>query len=206
MGMERLTRRYAGTGTGIWYVRYLASYLWNSCLNLRAIQMAKRFSHCHVLGIDLVPTPVEAAKVPDNCQFEIDDITLGLNHHRNRFDLIHARLIGIGLKDFRTSMNDIHQCLKPGGMVIWIDTDYEFFTLDIHVYRTMGSTEYPDGSWSARCLFGECFTDPVIVCQLRYGSLEMTRAGSAVGQSDFVGMEQALDHGFWEDPVFDSET
>jgi hypothetical protein len=51
-------------------------------------------------------------------------------------------------------MNEIHQCLKPGGIVTWIDSDYEWFTPDIHVYRTLGSDEHPDGSWTARCIFG----------------------------------------------------
>jgi SAM-dependent methyltransferase len=107
-----------------------------------------------VLGVDLVPTPIEAAYIPDNCQFEIDDMNLGLKHHRNQFDLIHARFIVGGLKDFRESLNEIHECLKPGGIALWIDTDYECFTPDIHVYRTLGSDEHLDGSWIARFIFG----------------------------------------------------
>jgi trans-aconitate methyltransferase len=47
----------------------------------RAIQMARRFPHCQVVGIDLAPTPMEAANIPENCQFEIDDMTLGLRHY-----------------------------------------------------------------------------------------------------------------------------
>lgn len=52
---------------------------------------------CSVLGIDLAPTPVEADKLPGNCQFEIDDVTLGLYHYYNSFHFIQARCIAGGV-------------------------------------------------------------------------------------------------------------
>lgn len=122
---------------------------------LRAIQAARRWPHASVLGIDLAPIPLEATAIPENCRFEIDDMTLGLMHYRNQFDLIHARFIVGGLKQFRRTMDEIHECLKPGGIVIWIDSDYEWFTPDMYVYRTLGSDVDPYGSWISRCVYGE---------------------------------------------------
>lgn len=59
-----------------------------------------------IIGVDLAPTPIEPANVPENCQFEIDDITLGLDHYWGQFDVVHARFIVGGLKNFRKTMNE----------------------------------------------------------------------------------------------------
>jgi SAM-dependent methyltransferase len=119
--------------------------------------MAKKFPHCQIVGIDLVPVSIEAESIPSNCQFEIDDVELGLQHFQNRFDLVHARLLAMGLRDFQKSMIDIHSCLKPGGIVIWMEPDQHFFTSDIHVHRPLGSEAHPDGTWIGRILYGEFF-------------------------------------------------
>lgn len=116
--------------------------------------MAKKFSHAEVVGVDLVPIPSEAESVPPNCRFEIDDVEHGLSHFRNQFDLVHARLLAMGLKNFHKSMNDITNCLKPGGLLIWIEADLHLFTSDIHVYRPLGSDANPTGTWVGRILWG----------------------------------------------------
>jgi SAM-dependent methyltransferase len=124
--------------------------------------MAKRFQQADVLGIDIAAVPVEAESVPANCQFELDDIELGLPHFENKFDLIHARLITMGLKDFQKSMDDVHRCLKPGGMVIWMEPDFDFFTHDVQKYAQMASDENPRGTWIGRFAYGIWL--PTITC------------------------------------------
>lgn len=180
--------------------------------------MARKFPHAAVVGVDVAPVPMEPETVPPNCQFEIDDIELGLTHFQNppnQFDLIHARSIIVGLKDFRRSLADIQNCLKPGGVLIWIEPDYEWFTPDIHVYRALGSDANPMGSWMGRIAYGTCFRFPSCLIAgmgMESGSIlmeymaEATRAGSRVGQSDFAGMAQVLDEGLWEEPLLDPET
>jgi SAM-dependent methyltransferase len=116
--------------------------------------MAKKFPHCQIVGIDLVPISVEADSIPPNCQFEIDDVELGLQHFQNQFDLVHVRFLVMGLKDLRKSMADIHRCLKPGGLVIWIEPDFNLFTEDIHVYRPLGSELDGNGTWAGRIMYG----------------------------------------------------
>lgn len=108
--------------------------------------------------------------VPSNCHFEVDNIELGLNHFQNQFDVVHARLIGAGLKDFKKSKLDIEMCVKPGGMMIWLDADYDReFSLyyieciqildlvvgrDPHSYQVIATDETPNGSWMARMIYG----------------------------------------------------
>lgn len=120
--------------------------------------MARKFPHAEVVGIDLAPVPVETENLPSNCRFEIDDVQLGLTHFHGQFDVVQARLIVAGLKDFRKSMADIHACVKPGGIMLWFDAEYDLYTPDIHVCREVGSDASPTGSWMGRIVYGLWFS------------------------------------------------
>lgn len=117
--------------------------------------MARKYPHAQVVGIDLVQVPVDPDELPANCRFEIDDIRLGLTHFQGQFDLVHARVIGSWMENRDKAMKDIHRCLKPGGMMIWMDGDYDFYTPDIHVYQPIASPSNPNGSWFARIFYGK---------------------------------------------------
>ncbi|PVG04451.1 S-adenosyl-L-methionine-dependent methyltransferase [Serendipita vermifera] len=160
-----------GCGTGVW-----------------ALAMAERFPHCEVIGIDLAPVPIDADTVPSNCRFEIDDINLGLAHYQDHFDLVHARVISAGFKDFKKAKQDIERCLKPGGMVVWIDGDYHFSGEDPETYVPLASEVNPEGSWMARIIW------------------EMRRCAVKVGRSDLFTMAEELQGGLWRDPLIDPET
>lgn len=123
-------------------------------LSFRAIDMAKIFPHAEVIGVDIAPVPIDPESVPSNCQFEVDDIEFGVPHHHNQFDLVHARFLGAGLKDFHKSMIAIQKCLKPGGLLIWLEPDYDMLTPDIYVYRPIASEGHPTGSWTAHIVYG----------------------------------------------------
>jgi SAM-dependent methyltransferase len=120
--------------------------------------MAKEFPHCDVVGVDISPTPVDPGGLPPNCHFEIDDITLGLPHFKDQFDIVHARFIGSGLRDFKQSQADIHQCLKPGGIIIWMDVDYDIYTTDVHTYFPIATDDNPDGTWLGRVIYGTFYS------------------------------------------------
>lgn len=165
-----------GCGTGIW-----------------AIDMAHEFPHTEVVGVDLTPVPADLEAIPPNCRFEIDDINLGLNHFKDSFDVVHTRFVGTGLKNFRKTMDDVHQCLKPGGIAIWADADFDMCAEDWHIYQPFALDEDEDNpdqtdrSWSQRI------------------SYEMTRIMKA-RQSDIDGMAKAMDEGLWLDGLMDPET
>jgi SAM-dependent methyltransferase len=98
-GNEQPAILYLGCGSGTWI-----------------IEMAQEFPHCTVLGIDLAPTC--DGNLPPNCRIEIDDINLGMTHYRNCFDLVHARSINTGIKDYYRLIEDIAVMLRPGGICI----------------------------------------------------------------------------------------
>ncbi|KIM23714.1 hypothetical protein M408DRAFT_27671 [Serendipita vermifera MAFF 305830] len=150
-----------GCGTGIW-----------------SIEMAREFPHCYILGIDLAPVPVTGTHLPSNCRFEMNDICLGLPQLRDQFDVVFARLIALGLKDSRQTLADIQGCLKPGGILIWIDGDYDLFSGWPMVYRPFVSSSNPTGSYTVR------------VCY------ELQRSG-ILGGSDVKTAGEILDEGFW---------
>jgi len=70
-----------------------------------AIEMAEEFPHCNIVGVDLAP-PLQMDP-PPNCRIEVDDINLGLEHFYNSFNMIHARLISAGIKDYHGLLDDI---------------------------------------------------------------------------------------------------
>ena len=74
---------------------------------------------------------------------------------KEQFDIIHSRLICGGIKDYRKTMTDIHQCLKPGGMMVWIDVDYEVYSGPNFDVLPLASEENPSGSWFHRIFYGE---------------------------------------------------
>ncbi|KAG8762237.1 hypothetical protein FRC15_008604, partial [Serendipita sp. 397] len=160
-----------GCGTGVW-----------------AVEMAKEFPHAEVIGVDLSPCPISAEELPVNCRFEVDDLNLGLSHFENQFDVIHLRLVHSGLKDFRKSMADVENCLKPGGIVLWVDMDYDLYSQDTFVHMPTASELHPSGAWLSRPAY------------------EMRRS-AALGGSDVHTMEKVLDEeGLWTSPRMDPDT
>jgi hypothetical protein len=77
-------------GTAVKYAR-------TSLTSRRAIEMAQKFPHCDVLGLDLAPVPWESDNMPSNCRFEIGNINLGISHYHGCFDLIRVQCIGSGV-------------------------------------------------------------------------------------------------------------
>lgn len=125
--------------------------------------MAKRFPHCEVVGVDLSPVPLDntAECIPPNCRFELDDIGLGLSHFYQQFDLINARFVGAGLRNFRKTLEDVEKCLKPGGMIIWMDGDYDLYRGDANgnvrdyvPFAVDGSAAASGRSWLSRMIYG----------------------------------------------------
>jgi hypothetical protein len=73
----------------------------------------------------------------------------------------------MGLKDFRKAVQDVQRCLRPGGLLIWIEPDYGVFSEDRMAYAPVASDARPNGSWTARYIFG---MSSLKVCSDFYGT------------------------------------
>ncbi|CAG8744740.1 1298_t:CDS:2, partial [Acaulospora colombiana] len=139
--------------------------------------MAKIYPHASVVGVDLAPVPVDTSTLPTNCRFEVDDVNLGLKHFHGQYDVVHARLISSGLKSYRNMMEEAEKCLKPGGVVVFIDYDAQF-----------------------------CAEDQVSRQPMAESNENEMRNGAPLMGSDILGMEASLDEGIWGHELIDSET
>lgn len=87
-----------GTGSGSW-----------------VIEVAEIYSTAQVVGIDL--SPIQPLSVPPNAEFQVGDLTVDLgSFHEMSFDLIHSRLVKLGVLDWQWDhyVEQVFQLLKPG--------------------------------------------------------------------------------------------
>lgn len=166
-----------GSGTGVW-----------------AMEMAHRFPHAAVKGIDLAPTPLDVANFPPNLQMEISDINDGLTHCFQSYDLVHMRFVLSGITNFENTLRDLQLCLKPGGVLLIVGGDVELedaFDHKVPLKRLEGdedvSSVSDNGSWLQRILW------------------EGTQACSMAGSDRMRGIE-LMERGLWEQPLLDPET
>lgn len=120
--------------------------------------MARRYPHVSVLGVDLAPTPIDLSLIPQNLSFEIDDVNRGLEHFHGQFNVIHMRSAMTGIKDMDRTVEDLQQCLKPGGLLILMCADIRLYGEDqLHAPKIPDTTnEGPDakGSWTRKIVWG----------------------------------------------------
>ncbi|KAJ6520254.1 hypothetical protein C8R45DRAFT_954465 [Mycena sanguinolenta] len=96
------------------------------------MELAREFPHSQTVAVDLVP--MQSVTMPDNCRSEVDDINLGLEHFYGDFNVVHARLISSGIKDYPRLIDQIAHCLRPRGLLCMMEFDF-------HVWDHM-----PDGN------------------------------------------------------------
>ncbi|KAG8875872.1 hypothetical protein FRB97_004667 [Tulasnella sp. 331] len=103
-----------GTGSGRW-----------------AVDMALQFPHAEVLGIDLVPPVLlNVDTIPHNCRFEVDDANLSMAHHKNCFDVVHARSIDQGIHNYNGFIYEVAQTIRPHGILMLCLGSPQFYTED----------------------------------------------------------------------------
>ncbi|KAL8942229.1 MAG: hypothetical protein Q9211_001473 [Gyalolechia sp. 1 TL-2023] len=96
-----------GTGSGIW-----------------ALDFANRHPNSHVLGIDLSPVKPNSA-VPKNCTFRVHNAESQWDFgDLGPFDLIHSRMLVMGMRDWRSYFKKCYDHLQPGG---WVEAHEVWF-------------------------------------------------------------------------------
>ncbi|KDQ11706.1 hypothetical protein BOTBODRAFT_35137 [Botryobasidium botryosum FD-172 SS1] len=94
-----------GTGSGLW-----------------AIEMADEFEGVQVIGADLAP--LQPREVPPNCTFELFDLDgQRLPYPDDWFDVVHARSVYMGIRQYQRFLHEIARVLRPGGVIILAEVD-----------------------------------------------------------------------------------
>ncbi|KAF8203920.1 hypothetical protein BJ912DRAFT_941422 [Pholiota molesta] len=83
------------------------------------------FPHCTAVAVDLIP--MQSPSMPPNLRSEIDDINLGLEHFYGDFNVVHARLISSGIKDYHLLIDQISRVLRPGGLIDVSEFDFHLY-------------------------------------------------------------------------------
>jgi hypothetical protein len=129
---------------------------------IRGIEMAYRFPHASILGIDLIPPPIDWANSPSNLQFTINDVNFGMSRFYNQYDFVHVRCIGGGITDMDRTIVELQKCLKPGGILLIIDGDpivYEGKEKPARIKKLPGDPDLSavseNGSWLRRMIAGK---------------------------------------------------
>jgi len=114
--------------------------------------MATRYPWVQFTGVDLAPQACTQSPLPHNITIEVDDVNLGLQHWNNQFNVVHARGIAMGIRDYKKLLLEIHSALRPGGLVLLVEPDLELFHDNGEVLEP-AFDDRPTGSWTARALF-----------------------------------------------------
>ncbi|CAG7852682.1 SubName: Full=Uncharacterized protein {ECO:0000313/EMBL:KIM28354.1} [Serendipita indica DSM 11827] len=110
-------------------------------------ELGLKFPNAGVTGVDLTPCPLR----PDtsaNCTFELDNVDLGLSHFFDQFDVVHARCIALGISDYRRMIEEAVLCLKPGGMLVLVELDWQVYEED----KKTPASEFSEASLSGSAL------------------------------------------------------
>ncbi|EPQ60115.1 S-adenosyl-L-methionine-dependent methyltransferase [Gloeophyllum trabeum ATCC 11539] len=87
--------------------------------------VALDYPHCSAVAVDLVP--MQAAMMPPNLRSEVDDINLGLEHFYGQFDVVHARLVSSGIRDYAGLLDHTTRVLRPGGLLDLFEFDFRIY-------------------------------------------------------------------------------
>ncbi|KAG7093634.1 hypothetical protein E1B28_007298 [Marasmius oreades] len=97
-----------GCGSGIW-----------------AIEMARMYPNAQVVGLDLVEQTYPDA--PENFKFIQGDVTKVLEQFSGQADIVHCRCVTQHVKDPQSLVQSLADSLKPGGVLLLADGDWEVY-------------------------------------------------------------------------------
>jgi hypothetical protein len=114
--------------------------------------MASVYTHIQVVAIDQASQLPEER--PGNVDWRRHDVNLGLEEYHGQYDIVHVRCIGAGITSYRGLMEEASKCLKPGGLAIFIEGDFDLFDENQReILEPAGGTN-PDGCYLQKWMQG----------------------------------------------------
>ncbi|KAK5107271.1 hypothetical protein LTR62_001587 [Meristemomyces frigidus] len=78
------------------------------------LDFAHQYPDCKVTGMDLSSTWPDQSQIPANAEFKVGDFVARWTY-LHRFDYIHSRAVGTGIKLWATLLHRCFENLEPGG-------------------------------------------------------------------------------------------
>lgn len=92
--------------------------------------------------------------LPLGIEFRRHDVNDGLAPFYDEFDVVHCRCVASGIESYRNLLQEAVKCLRPGGIAIFIEGDFDLFTPDQKTIQEPASDTNPNGSWLQRWMQG----------------------------------------------------
>ncbi|KAF8206224.1 hypothetical protein K438DRAFT_1578131, partial [Mycena galopus ATCC 62051] len=93
----------------------------NKIIDLGAIQAARQFPRAQILAVDQFPLPNRI--LPANVNFQLAELTKGLEFEPETFDIVHARMVMTHVVDGPEVLHRASRLVKPGGLLLIEDID-----------------------------------------------------------------------------------
>jgi ubiquinone/menaquinone biosynthesis C-methylase UbiE len=92
--------------------------------------MAREFPKAEVVGLDLVPYATNELDLPTNLELVLGDCAQGLAYSDGHFDIVHARLIVGGIRDWKALLDEVVRITKPGGLMVFAESCCPWLLID----------------------------------------------------------------------------
>jgi len=109
------------------------------------MELALNFPHVNCVAVDLVP--LQSTAMPPNCRSEVDDVNLGLEHYYGDFNIVHARAVASGVRDYPGFIEHVGRVLRPGGLMYLAEFDFNMYDEDKNMVHV--DTSSPGPPWVA---------------------------------------------------------
>ncbi|KAG8761215.1 hypothetical protein FRC14_006264 [Serendipita sp. 396] len=152
-----------------------------------ALEFAVECSKVKVMAID--ETPQMREDLPSNVEFQQHDVNDGLELYYNSYDVVHVRCIGAGITSYRQLLTEVFKCLRPGGVAIFIEGDFDLLEEKQMYILEPASDSNPNGSWLQR------WVQAVRKAQVHRCKLK-----------DPDDSPETLDKGLWQFDLYESST
>jgi hypothetical protein len=115
--------------------------------------MANEYDNLRVDAIDLMSQIT--SHIPPNVRFRIHNVNKGLEPYYGQYDVVHMRCVGSGIESYRRLLVEASKCLKPGGVAIFMEGDFDLWAENRETLQVPASDENPNGSWLQRWMQGK---------------------------------------------------
>ncbi|KAG9127776.1 hypothetical protein FRC07_009364 [Ceratobasidium sp. 392] len=88
-------------------------------------EMAQQFPHVDFLSVDIIPLTPHMPR--SNIVFEVYDLYNGIAAPDASFDIVHIRQCTAHIRNPKDLIRDVHRILKPGGLLLFSDSEVEAF-------------------------------------------------------------------------------